>query len=76
MVPGTAGLSKIFAHKQQEQHLWQELRAIRPRFVHGKEKSVWSQERAHSTGLASYLQGPLQNENAGFLVNQLLRISR
>lgn len=27
-------LSKVLAHKQQEQHLWQELSAIRPRFVH------------------------------------------
>lgn len=40
------GLSKIFAYKQQDQHLWQELRAIRARFVHVKEKLVWSQERA------------------------------
>lgn len=27
-------LSKMLAHKQQEQHLWQELSAIRPSFVH------------------------------------------
>ena len=35
-------LSKSLAHKQQEQHLWQELSAIRPRFVHMKVS--WSNQ--------------------------------